>query len=340
MLQSRIRDTSIPGDTASGYRAGRSSRRTPTRARRRCSRRCATRPETSRASRSSTPAAAPLRPRPSPSSTPSSPSSSPPAQPARRAHRPVPDDALTSSHLATWSRFLPDDEWRAVRFGAFLLGSFLVLAAASGVLEGALFAQPSNTKYLVTVLAAAVVALLATMRAPLRSLMFLAIFVAPFDFVFTFQGLQPTPLLAVDALALCVALPRRTRTTSSLAPMAAALPLLLLPAILGSTDPGYWLAGWPSRSPPAGSPSSSPARTAGQPSSPPRSRSPRSSRARSPSGSSSPGTSSTCTRPPGAPRHRTSTSSATATCSVPPGRRRIRSASARCSRCASRWRSR
>ena len=147
---------------------------------------------------------------------------------------------MSSLTLARWWRFLPADEWRSLRLAVFLLGSALLVLAASGVLDTALFAQQSNTKYLVCVMGAATVTLLVTIRAPMRFLLFIAILVAPFDFVFTFQGLQPTPLLAVDVVALCVALPRRPRSTASLAPAAAALPLLLLPAIIGSTDPGYW----------------------------------------------------------------------------------------------------
>jgi hypothetical protein len=96
---------------------------------------------------------------------------------------------VSSLTLARWWRFLPADEWRSLRLAVFLLGSFLLVLAASGVLDTALFAQPSNTKYLVCVMGAATVTLLVTIRAPLRFLLFIAILVAPFDFVFTFEGL-------------------------------------------------------------------------------------------------------------------------------------------------------
>src|SRR5205085_6651655 len=105
-----------------------------------------------------------------------------------------------------------------------------------------LFTDPSTIKYVVTVLAAASIVLLATVRAPLRLLVGIAILVAPLDFVSTFAGLQVTPLLAVDALAVLVWLSRsRVGGFSALRAMTPAFVLLLMPAIAGSAQPGRWV---------------------------------------------------------------------------------------------------
>jgi len=136
---------------------------------------------------------------------------------------------------------LPDDEWWNLRAFVCAVGWLLLVLAATGVLASKLFSQPSTVKYLVTVAGAALLVLLATVRAPLKLLAALAIIVAPFDFVTSAGGLQATPLLAVDFLALLAALPRTRGGKAWLRPMTAAFVLLLLPAIAASDSPGHWL---------------------------------------------------------------------------------------------------
>lgn len=138
-------------------------------------------------------------------------------------------------------RVIPPDEWTTVRVFAVLAGSLAVVLAAAGILDSTLFAKPTTFKYLVTVAGSASLVTLATFKAPLRMLVGIAIFVAPFDFVMTVSGLKATPLLAVDLLALVVALPRRGGGTSALRPMTAAFALLLIPAIVGSSSVGHSL---------------------------------------------------------------------------------------------------
>lgn len=139
-------------------------------------------------------------------------------------------------------RVIPSDEWATLRVLVTLAGSLAIMLAVAGVFESTLFAKPTTLKYLVTVAGAASVVLLATLKAPLRVLVGLAIFLAPFDFVMTVSGIQATPLLAVDLLALLVALPRQGGGTSALRPMTAAFTLLLIPAIATSSSVGHWLA--------------------------------------------------------------------------------------------------
>jgi glycosyltransferase involved in cell wall biosynthesis len=129
-----------------------------------------------------------------------------------------------------------------IRVMVLVAGCGLVVLAVSGVLNAAVFAQPNTIKYVVTVAGSALVTLLALTRAPLKILVGLAIVVAPFDFVMTFDHLQITPLLAVDVLALLVWLSRsRTAGSPALRPMAGAFVLLLLPAIVGSNAVGVWV---------------------------------------------------------------------------------------------------
>ena len=137
--------------------------------------------------------------------------------------------------------FLPDDEWHNIRVLIFGLGVIGLLLSVTGALTHELFAQPNDTKYLATVVASSVLVLISTVRAPLRPLVFLAILLAPLSFVFTFAGLQPTPLIAVELVAVCVALPRRVQTRSAVLPMGGAFALLVLPAVVGSNDPGYYI---------------------------------------------------------------------------------------------------
>jgi glycosyltransferase involved in cell wall biosynthesis len=133
------------------------------------------------------------------------------------------------------------DSWR-LRWTVFVAGCLLVILSASGVLVSTLFAQPSTIKYLVTVGAGALVALLALAQAPLKLVVGVAIVVAPFDFVTTFHGIQVTPLIAVDVLAVLLWLPRPSaRGTAALRPMTAVLLLLLLPALAGSDRIGGWV---------------------------------------------------------------------------------------------------
>jgi O-antigen ligase len=139
-------------------------------------------------------------------------------------------------------RVIPSDEWASLRVLVVLAGSLAIMLAVAGVFESTLFAKATTLKYLVTVAGAASVVMLATFKAPLRALVGLAIFLAPFDFVMNVGGIQATPLLAVDLLALLVALPRQGGGTAALRPMTAAFVLLLIPAIVTSSGAGHWLA--------------------------------------------------------------------------------------------------
>ena len=136
--------------------------------------------------------------------------------------------------------FIPNDEWFVLRLLTFLTGCLLLVVASTGLLNEKLFAAPTTAKYLVTVAAAAMLLVVATERAPVRLVVFLAVLTVPLSFVFSFAGLQPSPLIAVDVLALLMALPRRLKSHARLAKMAPAYALLLLPGILGSNDPGYY----------------------------------------------------------------------------------------------------
>jgi hypothetical protein len=140
-------------------------------------------------------------------------------------------------------RVLPSDEWRILRLLVFSIGSALVLLAASGLLNSTLFSAPDLTKYGVTVFGTVFIVWLATVREPLRPLVGLAIVVAPFNFVLTFSGIQVTPLLAVELLAVFASLPRhRVGSGASLAIMAPVFALLLVPGILGAGSLGHWVA--------------------------------------------------------------------------------------------------
>jgi O-antigen ligase len=136
----------------------------------------------------------------------------------------------------------PDDGWRRFRAVVFLLGLIALALASSGVAQSTLYQQPSTTKFAVTVFASAFVCLLCTIRSPFRFVVGLAVVVAPVNFVMTFNGLQITPLIAVDLLALLVALPRLGGGSSSLRFAALGFALLLLPAIVGAQGPGHWFA--------------------------------------------------------------------------------------------------
>jgi O-antigen ligase len=138
-------------------------------------------------------------------------------------------------------RAFPRDQFLPLRAVAFGAGGLLVLLAASGVFENTLFTQPSTLKYAVTVAGSALVALLATMKAPLRFLVGLAIVVAPFAFVSTFSGIEVTPLLAVEVLAVLAALPRQGGGLSNLRPAGAVFVLLMIPAVVTSDRIGHWV---------------------------------------------------------------------------------------------------
>jgi O-Antigen ligase len=129
-----------------------------------------------------------------------------------------------------------------VRLTVFVAGCVLAVLAVSGVLNAALFTEPSTIKYAVTVAASVLVALLAITQAPLRALCGLAIVVAPFAFDKVFEGLHITLLLVVDVLAVLVWIPRSSvRGTSALRPLAFVFPLLLLPALASSDGVGTWV---------------------------------------------------------------------------------------------------
>jgi O-antigen ligase len=137
-------------------------------------------------------------------------------------------------------RVFPSDEWQRLRLVVFAASLVGLVLASTGVLVTTLFHQPTTIKYAVTVAGFGFVAVLATVRAPLRLLVGIAVFVAPINAVFTVQGAQLTPLLVIDVLGLFAALPRLGATGSRLKPAAAIFALLLLPAIAGADSPGHW----------------------------------------------------------------------------------------------------
>jgi O-antigen ligase len=138
-------------------------------------------------------------------------------------------------------RAFPNDDWRGFRLLVFALSLVGLALAVTGVLATKVFHQPTTIKYAATVVGFGLLALLTTVRSPLKLLVGLAILVAPIRAVFTFQDAQVTPLLAVDLLALLVALPRFGSARSALRPMSIAFALLLLPAVAGATSPGSWI---------------------------------------------------------------------------------------------------
>jgi len=138
-------------------------------------------------------------------------------------------------------RAFPNDDWRGFRLLVFTLSTVGLALAASGLLATKVFHQPTTIKYVVTVVGFCLLALLTTVRSPLKLLVGLAILVAPIRAVFTFQDAQVTPLLAVDLLALLVALPRFGSARTALRPMSIVFGLLLLPAVAGATSPGSWV---------------------------------------------------------------------------------------------------
>jgi O-antigen ligase len=143
--------------------------------------------------------------------------------------------------VVTVLRVFPADEWRTFRVLVFGLGCVLSLLAITGVLDATMFVKPSTIKYIVTVVGAALLVLLPTIRAPLRPLVGLAILVAPINFVTTFSGLGVTPLLAIDLVALLVALPRHTIGSSSLGFASVLFAALLVPALAQSRGVGSWV---------------------------------------------------------------------------------------------------
>ena len=103
-------------------------------------------------------------------------------------------------------RILAADEGALrLRVLVFLLTSAVAVVAASGEIAVKAFSEPSLSKYVVTVAAPTLVALVALSRLPLRTLMGVCILVAPLNFVTTFHGIQFTPFLAALILATIVA---------------------------------------------------------------------------------------------------------------------------------------
>jgi len=133
-------------------------------------------------------------------------------------------------------RAFPNDEWRRLRITVFVLCCVALLLAASGIFVNKLFHQPTTIKYAFTF-----IALLTTVRAPLRLLVGLAILAGPIDAVVRIQGNQISPLLAIDALGVIVALPRFARGRSAIRSMVPVVVLLFLPGIVMSSSPGSWI---------------------------------------------------------------------------------------------------
>ncbi len=140
----------------------------------------------------------------------------------------------------TLRRAFPDGDWRGFRiliFGLCLVGLFV---SASGI-SVRVFHDPTSIKYLVTVAGFTFVALLTTVRDPLKLLVGVAVIVAPIYAVVTFQGAQVSPIVAVDVVALLVALPRFGTVQSALRPLSIVFALMLLPGFAGSSSAGRWL---------------------------------------------------------------------------------------------------
>jgi hypothetical protein len=138
-------------------------------------------------------------------------------------------------------RAFPNDDWRLFRLLVFALSAVGLALAASGLLATKVFDQPTTIKYVVTVVGFGLLTLLTTVRSPLKLLVGLAILVAPINAVVSFQGARVTPLLAVDLLAVFVALPRIGPARAALRPMSIAFGLLLLPGVVHATSPGSWV---------------------------------------------------------------------------------------------------
>ncbi|HWH92582.1 MAG TPA: O-antigen ligase family protein [Baekduia sp.] len=132
----------------------------------------------------------------------------------------------------------------------------LTVLAASGLVVEKGFDTPSTAKYLVTVGAPLLVALLALANDPLRALVALTIVIAPFNFIGTFADIEvsPTMLLLLGGVVLAVfderVVPGAARPHLG---GAAALALaLLVGPVATSVDPfkyGMWVvqlaaAGW------------------------------------------------------------------------------------------------
>jgi hypothetical protein len=125
----------------------------------------------------------------------------------------------------------------------------LTIVAASGLLVDKAFAAPSTAKYLVTVVAPLLVALLALAKDPLRALVVVTIVLAPFNFVGTFANIEvsPTLLLLVAGVVLAMFDDRVVPGTGRphLGTAATLAGALLIGPVLTSIDPfkyGLWLA--------------------------------------------------------------------------------------------------
>ncbi|HEY6396752.1 MAG TPA: glycosyltransferase, partial [Solirubrobacteraceae bacterium] len=129
-----------------------------------------------------------------------------------------------------------------LRIALLCATAVLAIIAVSGTLASAGFTHPTTIKYLVTVAGSVTLVLVATVRAPLKALVGIAIIVAPFNFVTTIAGMGITPLIAVDILAVLVWVPRaRTTGRSALRWMLPAFALAMVPGIVGASAPGMWL---------------------------------------------------------------------------------------------------
>jgi O-antigen ligase len=123
-------------------------------------------------------------------------------------------------------------------FGAIVA----TVLGACGITSRALFAETSEIKYLLSVMAPLVAVFVVLAADPLRLLFAVAIVVAPFTFVTTIGGVILSPLIVVLVAALLVAAlcleGGRGHTATGLAVLAA-LALLVGPVAL-SRDPAYY----------------------------------------------------------------------------------------------------
>lgn len=124
-----------------------------------------------------------------------------------------------------------------IRRFAFVGGCTVAMVSASGLLTPVLFSQPSLSKYAVTVLAPAILAVLAMARMPLRFIVGLSILVAPLAFVATFSGIQITLLQCLlVAAAVLAAAGVRTERMGWLGYGSIAASVALVPAIASASN--------------------------------------------------------------------------------------------------------
>jgi O-antigen ligase len=132
-----------------------------------------------------------------------------------------------------------------LRWVVLIAGCALAFVAATGVVAEHAFSEQSTLKYLITVGGPTTVAVLALVDRPLWLLSGLAIVVAPFDFVASFGPLHLTPLVAVLALAVPLAIvePPHGRPGRSAWTALASLGLLVPALAIGTQQTSYaqWL---------------------------------------------------------------------------------------------------